>query len=124
MSLQKAVKAREVAGFRLVSESSGAHQCDVVPHQIAKNTAERSGLSQGFERLIGIAVQQSSPHSFAAVHAIFRAKVGNRITGDEFLLHEEIQEAANNTGSVQQCRYRPMGGTFTQPGLKDVSVYL
>jgi hypothetical protein len=44
MSLQKAIEAPEPAGLLLVSESSGAHQCDMVAHQTSQNAAEWRAL--------------------------------------------------------------------------------
>ena len=52
MALQKAIKARKPEGLRLVAEPPGAHQCNVVAHQIAKDTAEVRELAERFERPI------------------------------------------------------------------------
>ena len=51
-SLQKAVEAPKGAGLHLVSKAPGAHDSDVVPHQITKHTAKWRKLSQRFKRLI------------------------------------------------------------------------
>ena len=40
MGLQKAIKAQEPAGLRLVAEPPAAHQCDMVAHQVSKDAAE------------------------------------------------------------------------------------
>ena len=52
MALQKAIKAQKPVGLRLVAEPHGAHQCNVVAHQITKDTAEARELAQPFERPI------------------------------------------------------------------------
>jgi hypothetical protein len=74
----------------------------MVTHQISKDAAKGRELTKRRERLLGVGSEQSSQDRFAAVHAVFSAQTGNRITGNQSLLHQEVEEAIDDTGAVQQ----------------------
>ncbi len=74
----------------------------MVAHQVSKDAAKGGRLAKCFERLIWIRCAQSPQDGLAAFHAICRAQISNRIAGDQFLLHEEVEEAVDDAGSVQQ----------------------
>src|SRR5580704_14779650 len=124
MSLQEAIEAPEPAGLCLVSESPGAHERDMVSHQISKDAAKGWKLTKRRERLIGVGSEQSPQDRFAAFHAIFGAKIGNRIAGDQSLLHQEVEEAIDDPGTVQQRRPRPVHGTLAQPRFERIPAHL
>jgi hypothetical protein len=103
MALQKAIKAPKPTGLRLVAEPPGAHQCNVVAHQIAKDTAEGRELAQRFEHPIRLGREQRSHDRLAAFHTVLSAQIGDGIAGDQPLMYKKVEEAINDACTVEQC---------------------
>ena len=107
MSLQKAIEAPEPAGLCLVSEPSGAHQCDVVAHQIAKDTAEGRELAQHFECPIRLGVTLARRDASLATELL--RVVPGLLGGDEtrrylvvFITPAELRGAGGFVGSYAE----------------------
>jgi hypothetical protein len=90
MPLQEAVEAQEHAGLCLVAESPGAHQRDVVAHQITQDTTEGWQTTQRFERPIRLRREQCPQDCFATPHAVVGAELSDWITADRPFAHEEV----------------------------------
>jgi hypothetical protein len=106
------------------SDSLGLHQDDMVAHEVAENTAERWELPERFKCLIWIGREQRPHDRLVAFRMVLGTQIGNGIAGDQRFPHEEVEEAIDDAGAMQQRRRGPLHGTFAQPRFKHFSAKL
>jgi hypothetical protein len=88
----------------VVAESSRAHQCNVIAHQIAKDAAEPRQLPQRFQRSVRLRGKECPQDRPTTLYAVFGAQLSDRIAGDRSFPHEEVEESIDDAGTVENRR--------------------